>query len=89
MSRICLHCEENETTGPHKICDTCFDNAGDFLETNVERIQAIPWLLEACGLALDEIGQWVEVMDGAQDPRTQQTLDALNEAIAKATAKAV
>ena len=89
MSRICLHCRENETAGNHKICDTCFDNAGDFLETNVEVIKAIPWLLEACGLALDEIGQWVEVMGGAEDPRTRQAIDALNEAIAKATAKAV
>jgi hypothetical protein len=88
MSRICLHCREDETTGTHKICDTCFDNAGDFLETNVERIKAFPWLLEACGLALDEIGQWVEVMGGAEDPRTRHTLAALNEAIAKATAKA-
>jgi NMD protein affecting ribosome stability and mRNA decay len=87
MSRICLHCGENDTTGTHRICDTCFNNAGDFLDANVEKIQAIPWLLEACGLALDEIGQWVEVMGGAEDQRTQQALDALNEAIAKATAE--
>jgi NMD protein affecting ribosome stability and mRNA decay len=88
MSRICLHCGENDTTGTHRICDTCLDNAGDFLEANVERIQAFPWLLEACGLALDEIGQWVEVMGGPEDPRTRHALDALNKAIAKATAKA-
>jgi hypothetical protein len=55
---------------------------------NARLIVAAPRLLEACWLALDEIGQWVEVMGGAEDPRTRQALAALNEAIAKATIKA-
>jgi hypothetical protein len=46
MSQICLHCQENETNGNHKICDPCYDNAGDYLEQNVERINAVPYLLD-------------------------------------------
>ena len=49
MSRICLLCTENKTPGSEsKICDPCYDNAGEFLERNVDRIKAIPYLLETC-----------------------------------------
>lgn len=46
---ICLHCQENKTTGSNRICDTCYDNAGEFVERNINHIKAIPYLLDACG----------------------------------------
>ena len=49
MSRICLLCTEHETPGSDsKICNPCYDNAGEFLERNANRINAIPSLLETC-----------------------------------------
>ena len=48
MSRICLLCDENETPDGHNnICDPCFDNAGEYVERNINLIKAIPDLLEA------------------------------------------
>ena len=85
MSCICLLCEENETTGRHNICDLCYENAGDDLEGNARRIAALPSLLAACTLALDEIDQWKEVMGGSEDPRTDAAITALEEAIAMAS----
>lgn len=85
MSHICPHCQENETTGTHVICDPCYENAGEFIEQNIKRIKAFPYLLDACTLALDEIDQWNAVMGGSDDPRTQEAIRALEEAIAMAT----
>lgn len=49
MSHICLLCTENETPGSDsKICDRCYDNAGEYLERNADRIKALPYLLETC-----------------------------------------
>ena len=41
MSRTCLLCNENETPGDHKICDPCFDNAGEMAERNAELYAAV------------------------------------------------
>ena len=82
MSRICLHCLENVTTNRHMICDPCYNNAGDFLEANVRLIKAIPFLIDACHLALAEIDQWNEVMGGSEDPRTDAAIKTLEEALA-------
>ncbi len=46
MSEICLHCQENETHGHYKICDSCYDDAGNYLERNIELIKAIPVMLD-------------------------------------------
>ena len=49
MSMICLHCGENETPEGEplfRICDSCFDYAGDYLETNIHLIRAIPELID-------------------------------------------
>lgn len=47
MTRICLHCQENETPdGDNLICDPCFDNAVEYVERNVRLLQALPHLLE-------------------------------------------
>jgi hypothetical protein len=83
MSRICLHCQENETTCCSKICDACHERAGCFLENNVAAIKAIPYLIEACQLALTEIDQWKEVM-GSDDPRTDAAIEALEDALKRA-----
>ena len=42
MSRICLLCRENETTGSDKTCQLCQENACDTLEQNAELIAAAP-----------------------------------------------
>jgi hypothetical protein len=47
------------------------------------RYRSQPDLLATCYLALDEIEQWKEVM-GSQDPRTDEAIEALKRAIAKA-----
>ncbi len=49
------------------------------------RYRTQPELLHACGLALDEIDQWVEVIGGSEDPRTAFAVHALVAAIAEAT----
>ena len=87
MSQICQLCGENETQEEtqNRICDACYDNAGHYLENNVHLINAIPYLVEACILAEEEISQWNEVMGGSEDPRTQAAIDALNGAIAMTT----
>jgi hypothetical protein len=46
-------------------------------------------LLNAGNLALEEIEQWVEVMDGSEDPRTQVAIKTLKSAIGKAHEKAI
>lgn len=87
MSQICLLCGENEMqeTTHHRICDACYDNAGDYLESNVHRIKAIPYLIEACKLAESEICELDELVGVNDDPQTQATIDALYEAVAMAT----
>jgi hypothetical protein len=58
MSRICLHCHENETPDGHnKICDACFDNAGNWIEQNVVMIEAGPKLLKALKHALRRLNE--------------------------------
>ena len=85
MSKNCLACSENETNNFHNICDPCYDNAGEFLEQNIHQINAIPYLINAAWLALEEIDQWVEVMGGSEDPRTAAAIKALVEATSMAT----
>jgi hypothetical protein len=89
MSQICQLCGENETeeSTHNRICDACYDNAGNYLETNMHLIKAIPYLIDACNLAEEEISQWNEVMGGSEDPRTQAAIDALNDALAMNTKK--
>jgi hypothetical protein len=48
------------------------------------RYESQPALLDAAGLALDEIEQWHEVMGGSEDPRTAEAIAALQAAIVKA-----
>lgn len=77
MSKICFLCGENETpegSVSHNICDRCFDNAGDYIETNIYMIRALPYLLEACYAALE-----LKCPDG--DDHECGVLDSINEAI--------
>jgi len=47
MPTICLLCGENETPdATHSICDPCFNDAGNYIETNIHMILAIPDLLK-------------------------------------------
>lgn len=87
MSKICLLCGENATSNPHyQLCDPCFDNAGNYVETNIRSITSIPYLLDAAYLALAEIDQWNDVMQ-SEDPRTAVAIDALRDAIRRAHEK--
>ena len=48
------------------------------------RYKSQPDLLRACGLALEEILQWDQVLGGSEDPRTREAIAALKAAIAQA-----
>ena len=55
MSRVCLVCQENETAeGTHrKVCEACYENAGDELERHVELYVAAPALAEQLQVLVD------------------------------------
>ena len=56
MSNLCPLCAENETPeGRTHLCDTCYDNAGEYLDTNIHLILALPHLLGACETAIAEL----------------------------------
>lgn len=67
MSMICLLCGENETPEGEqlfRICDSCYGNAGHYLETNIHLIRAIPALIDlaktfrsACDERIDVLKQ--------------------------------
>jgi len=59
------------------------------IAANTVLISAAPDLLDAAFLALDEIEQWNEIMDGSEDPRTAEAIAALEAAIDKATGKEI
>ena len=69
------------------ICDECYKNAGRFLEDNIHQIKAIPFLINAAWLALEELDQYVEFIDGGKDPNTVEAIRALEEATTMATRK--
>jgi hypothetical protein len=61
MSMICLHCGENETPEGqecHRICDPCFNNAGEYIEANIHLIKAIPGLLDVLEASRLVIANW-------------------------------
>jgi hypothetical protein len=56
MSTRCLLCQANNTPGGHThICDECYDNAGNYVDTNIHLILALPYLLDACETALRDL----------------------------------
>jgi hypothetical protein len=59
MSRICLLCGENETqeATDNKVCDTCYKNAADHLESNAELYAVADDMLEACQTAVYALNQ--------------------------------
>jgi ribosomal protein L37E len=89
--------ENNPTTPTY--CRTCGSeivdgdngsafNEGECLSCEYTRYHYQPDLLAACGLALEEILQWDEIMGGSADPRTAAAIKALKNATAKAYGKA-
>jgi len=78
---ITCRCEIVETVN-----DSVFGD-GECNSCEYERYKSQPHLLDACYLALEEIEQWDQVMGGSEDPRTQEALDALRAATAKAHGK--
>lgn len=82
---ICLLCGENETPDctHDRICGRCYENAGDYLEQNIHLIKAIPYLLDAAEMALEEVEQWNDAMGRSTDPRTRITIETLRDAIAR------
>ena len=55
-------------------CDACENT----------RYKSQPDLMRAAYLALEEIEQWIEVMNGAEDPRTEEAVEALKDALDEA-----
>lgn len=56
MSTLWLLCAENNTPGGRtRICDECYNNAGNYLDTNIHLILAIPQLIGACEAALADL----------------------------------
>lgn len=73
MSMICLLCKENETErNGQKVCDTCVDNAADYLERNAEVLAEAPNLLTSCLALIDRL-EAIEQADGI-DTITASTL---------------
>lgn len=91
MSNICLLCGENETPEGsvfHNICDRCFDNAGDYIETNVHCLLAFPYLLESLKDAADALDDFYEADPTAAGQHFGMALrQRMNTAIEKAKDK--
>ena len=84
MSRICLLCRENETTGSDKTCQLCQENACDILERNADLFAAAPDLFDAASLAVVSMK---DALDGNQPgwmDNMRADLDFIEKAIAKA-----
>jgi len=80
---------------PVGTCSTCRSeivellNEGHFGDGECDRCEQIryksqPSLLHAAYLALEEIEQWIEPMNGAEGPETKEAVEALKEALDEA-----
>jgi hypothetical protein len=81
MSRICLLCNDNKTPEDYRICQTCFNLGGNYLEQNVEKINVFPHLLKACREAYSAV-RIIREFFGGKEPSNTEIL--LQEAIRRA-----
>jgi len=83
ISQICLLCGENETqegTQKHKVCDQCYENAGDYLEQNVEMLALIPDLIDVCTQACDWFSDPKDETEDAMFSLTASVLNKVSDA---------
>lgn len=55
MSKLCLLCGQKEKAESRtNLCDDCYNNAGEYIDTNIHLMLALSELVTACETALAE-----------------------------------